>query len=431
MTRFVFGMGIALVNHWQIVKKNYEPAYGVDNNQSKWGSTDEHTNLKCLSPEQMLYFDSPEVLITIGDPYIVELIKCQLNKYGIAYKVLVEEIDKWCTNEPLPNHLSSLASKRKKIILFNTPEHDNIGDHLISLSEINFLKKHFSDYVIYEVTDIEYLWYHKKIRDCISDDDLILITGGGFLGSLWLYNGEENVRNIIKEYSQNRIIILPQTIFFERNARGKSEFEKTCKIYRSHNDLTLCARECTSRSVFSSIVGETDKVKLLPDIALLYKESLANKDRQAKTALVCLRKDKEKILTEDDYKTVIQKLCAHGWQIGETSMHSGEFSGLSGRKTQVDNKLKEIQETNLVITDTLHCMISAAITGTPCIAFDNISKKVSNVYEWIKDLTYMNLCEDISQFDYLMQSIDLDNCKCRLINMEKYEQELAEIIRGK
>ena len=52
-------------------------------------------------------------------------------------------------------------------------------------------------------------------------NDIILITGGGFLGSLWLYNGEENVRNILKEYPDNKVIILPQTIYFEKNKRGE------------------------------------------------------------------------------------------------------------------------------------------------------------------------------------------------------------------
>ena len=30
MARFVFGMGIALINHWKIIKKNFNPDYGID-----------------------------------------------------------------------------------------------------------------------------------------------------------------------------------------------------------------------------------------------------------------------------------------------------------------------------------------------------------------------------------------------------------------
>ena len=169
MTKFVFGMGIALINHWRYIKKYFAPEYVLDNDRNKWG-----------------------------------------------------------TVEPPMSRL------QKKILLFNTPEHDNVGDHLITLSEMDFLKTHFNDYEIYEITDIEYTWYHSAIKSRVGVDDIILITGGGFLGSLWLYNGENNVRRILQEYPCNRIIILPQTIYFEENARGKMELKKTIDIYSQH-----------------------------------------------------------------------------------------------------------------------------------------------------------------------------------------------------
>ena len=39
-------------------------------------------------------------------------------------------------------------------------------------------------------------------------------------------------------------------------------------------------------------------------------------------------------------------------------------------------------------------MIFAYITGTPCYVFDNLSHKVSGVYEWIKDCGYIKYCEN-------------------------------------
>lgn len=52
----------------------------------------------------------------------------------------------------------------------------------------------------------------------------------------------------------------------------------------------------------------------------------------------------------------------------------------------------------MVITDRLHGMIFAAITGTPCIAFDNISKKVSGVYKWIESLEYIKVVNSFEEF---------------------------------
>ena len=97
-----------------------------------------------------------------------------------------------------------------------------------------------------------------------------------------------------------------------------------------------------------------------------------------------MRNDKEKILTSMEQKKIEQELILQNWEIQKTSMHSGEFLGINGRKEQVYNKLAQIQDSGLVVTDTLHCMISAALTGTPCIAFNNLSGKVENVYKWIE-----------------------------------------------
>ncbi len=80
--------------------------------------------------------------------------------------------------------------------------------------------------------------------------------------------------------------------------------------------------------------------------------------------------------------------------------------GINGRKEQVYNKLAQIQDSGLVVTDTLHCMISAALTGTPCIAFNNLSGKVENVYKWIEKMPYIQLCNERTEFEDKVQALD-------------------------
>lgn len=432
MARFVFGMGIALINHWKIIKKNFNPDYGIDNDKSKWGKSDTYTNLTCIAPEKLYGQKDAEALITVGDPYIIEKIKKQLEDMHIPYKVLVQEIDKWTSGEKLPEHLRSMSDNEKKILLFNTPEHDNIGDHLITLAELDFLKKYFKDYKIYEITDIEYSWYHLKIKKNVTINDIILITGGGFLGSLWLYNGEKNVRNILKEYHHNKIVILPQTIYFEENDRGKKELEETKKIYNSYNNLTVCAREKKSYEILSQILKPHIRVELLPDMALFYHVGRVGKKegKREKKAILCLRNDKEKILTSMEQKKIEQELILQNWEIQKTSMHSGEFLGINGRKEQVYNKLAQIQDSGLVVTDTLHCMISAALTGTPCIAFNNLSGKVENVYKWIEKMPYIQLCNERTEFEDKVQALDKKSEICNNVRFKEYEERLEKIIRG-
>lgn len=432
MTRFVFGTGICLINHWKLIEKNFHPDYCLDNDKKKWNTLMQDTGLLCISPQEIIKYDSPEVLITIGDPYIIDQITKQLDELHIPYKKLMDFLESWGEKEELPTHLQALLSKRnkKRIVLFNTPEHDNIGDHLISISEINFLKDRFSEYDIFEITDIEYTWFRKKIKSYIEQEDIILITGGGFLGSLWLYNGEQNVRNILNDYSQNKVIILPQTIYFEDNDRGKKEKAKSLQIYNEHPNLTICVRERKSFNILNDVKNRKYKVELIPDMALFYTPKMEEDNHTEKEALLCLRRDKERILQEEDQKYIKGILIKQGWHLRYTSMHSGVFSGISGRSIEVNKKLQEIHLANLVVTDTLHCMISAVITGTPCVAFDNLSGKVKFVYQWIEKLPYVHLCENISSLEEIIEKIISCKHEYRLETLDKLENRLEEVIRG-
>ena len=134
------------------------------------------------------------------------------------------------------------------------------------------------------------------------------------------------------------------------------------------------------------------------------------------------------MISEQTKEMIYDKLREYGWIINETSMHSGNFNGINGRRNQVEAKLNEIGEAGLVVTDTLHCMVSAAITGTPCIAFDNLSGKVQSVYQWIKNLSYVQICKDVSEFEELLQKIKPD--ATQKINLDCYEDQLESVIRG-
>lgn len=424
MKRAVFGMGIALINHWPIIEEKFGPQFAIDNNPEKWGKRDAYTGLKCLSLNEIEYDEEIEALITVGDPYAIQAISKQLEALHIKHQILIELIDEWYASLSLPRHLDTMQINEKKIILFNTPEHDNIGDHLITLAEMQLLERYFKDYSIYEVTDIEFLKHHLKIRERVGKEDIILITGGGYAGSLWLYNGENNIRKIVSEYPDNRIVVLPQTVYFEENERGNIEYINTQNAYRTHRNLVLCAREKASYDLFVSLKGSDDRVYLMPDMALFYNNTCKT-EKNNQLALICLRKDKESILDSGACNKIIKVVKEKGYEIKTISMHSGVFDGIKGRKNQVAMKLKELAGAQIIVTDTLHCMISSALVGTNCFAFDNLSGKVKNVYHWIENLDYINFCKD---------SIDITEVhgvnKYSIKDLDKYERALVSIIRG-
>ena len=100
----------------------------------------------------------------------------------------------------------------KRIILLNTHVGRNIGDHLISIAETQFFEKMFEDYSLIEVSARLLSRERNYLKQFIKRNDIIAISGGGYMGSLWLGQGEENIRNAIIDDPENEIVVLPQTV---------------------------------------------------------------------------------------------------------------------------------------------------------------------------------------------------------------------------
>lgn len=287
-------------------------------------------------------------------------------------------------------------NNKKRIILIGTPEHGNLGDHLIAKGELEFLQDHFLDYKIIEITGEHFRYQRNKIVNLINNEDIIAITGGGFSGSLWMIE-EELVRDIIKYFSCNKIVIFPSTIYFEDNAFGRREFEKSKKIYGKHKNLSICVRDEKSINIAKQLIGQENSSKIIytPDIALYLNKMQKSINREG--ILFCLREDKEKVLSERDAEEIERCAEDKGISIKKTSTVIPRHVKKESRDKELQALLEEFIKSRLVITDRLHGMILAAITGTPCIAMDNSSGKVKGVYSWIKYLNYITFANNVDE----------------------------------
>ncbi len=291
----------------------------------------------------------------------------------------------------------------KKIILINTPEHTNIGDHLIAEAAKSYLAKYLPNYETLEVTNVRYRENRTEIIENINMNDIILITGGGFFGSLWPYSGE-NIYSIIQNLPNNKIIILPQSMFFEENKKGFEQKRLTFNLLEKHRDLTICFREKVSIERFKDYFGEIIIPHLMPDMALLENYSEVQCKREG--IMLCLRTDRESCLDNKNRKDIEEFFNNSGYSIIHSSMHWKDNISISDRKAVISGKIREIKKAKLVITDTLHCLISCAISGIPCIAINNVTYKVKGVYDaWLKDIRYIKYVDNLDE----IFNIDLDS----------------------
>lgn len=291
-------------------------------------------------------------------------------------------------------------STSRQYLLFGVPNHGNIGDHAILVAEHQFLQdigiKNVFDIPI-EMQDI----LIKTLKKYVNKEDVILITGGGFIGSQWMQ--EENmVRQVLSTFPNNKTIIFPSTIYYKNDEDGKTQLEIDKNIYQKHKKLIICAREEITYNWLKETYPEIQSI-LTPDI-VLYLTNYNSSSQREKEVLLCLRKDTERNIDEDKIKYIENTAMKYG-KVKYTDTVVKRRITEKSREKELKDKLNEFSKAELVITDRLHGMIFAAITETPCIAIGNYNYKVKGVYEWIKSLEYIKFIEEVEQLDERMQEV--------------------------
>jgi exopolysaccharide biosynthesis predicted pyruvyltransferase EpsI len=315
----------------------------------------------------------------------------------------------------------NISDNGTNVFIMGTPLHGNLGDHLIALGEEQLLVERLSDLNIVDIPMPIYANCRKKVMRMIGKNDCVLISGGGWLGSLWMHN-EIYVRNIVRDFHDNLLIIMPQTVYYEDNDQGKNEMEISRNIYKEHKRLHLCLRDEASYnfSISNDLVGDSNRCFLLPDMALGYKtqEDMTH-PLNKNDALVCFRYDREKILSDEDAQAVREYLWSLGLDTTDTTTVYQYGITHRDRQAEVENKIKEYRSAKIVVTDRLHSMVFSAIAGTSCVAFDNKTQKVSGVYRWMKHLSYIKIACNIEEakmaIKYLLDTICLNECRNRSI----------------
>lgn len=322
-----------------------------------------------------------------------------------------------------------LKDRKPAVILFNSPDYANLGDHAIALAEKVFFEKCFPYMQFIEVSCEQYEKENLNIQTAVSKDDIIVISGGGNLGSLWLWI-EDITLHIINTFQNNKIFIFPQTLFFENTKLGKMEKSTFCQVLNNHRHLTLMLRDEESYKTAKEILGTHIKLLLIPDMAFGLKYP-NNVERNG--GLLCLRDDKEKKEYADSRLEQVT---------GESKIEFKEISTIAKAEVYLNNRekllyamLQKISQAQIVLTDRLHCMIFCAITGTPCVVFDNLSGKVFGAYQWIESLKYIvkyDAEEGLEKSICKAMQNGKTNCACKTIDdkfveLEKFMRKELEV----
>lgn len=281
-------------------------------------------------------------------------------------------------------------TRKRRIFLMYTPTYPNMGDHAIMYGEERFFKKYFPNSKLIKVND--FISRSGRIRKAVKREDLIAITGGGFLGDLWI-QAENDFKAMIQSFPNNKVIAMPNTAYYSETENGKKLLEKDRKFYAEHKNVMFFLRDKRSYDLMTELVGG-ERCRYLPDMALMLKPEF---NLERKNILICTRGDHETVHSKEEFEKLKNILEGKGYTVSYTdtvkNVNSKFAKNKKMRERYMEDVLREFASAKLIITERLHGMVLSAITKTPCIAVDNVSKKVSGVYAWIDYLDYIEVTD--------------------------------------
>lgn len=277
-------------------------------------------------------------------------------------------------------------------VLYEVPFYNNVGDLLIWEGENQFLKS-----VKYKMVDCCSIYTYKENKN-LSSDIIILLQGGGNFGDLWRMHQEFRLK-IIQKYPNNKIIIFPQTVYYQNH----DIMLRDAKIMKQHKNLTICARDMVSYNLLKKYFS--NNILLVPDMAFyIPTEQLLSKISHCQTnkTLYLKRNDKEfknrikldfenhpidiydwPCMTHNDIIQILLKILLR-LKLYKLSLWYAQYIY---KKFLINNSIKFVSKYKEIYTTRLHTSILCTLLEKQHHILDNSYGKNKNFYyTWLKDL---------------------------------------------
>lgn len=278
-------------------------------------------------------------------------------------------------------------------VLLDVPYYSNIGDTLIWEGTRQFLKN--KPYKCLYTASVETY----KFRP-LPPETIILMQGGGNFGDLWRRHQDLRL-SVIKSYPNNKIIILPQSIFY----KDANIFKEDARIINLHKNLHVCVRDNQSYELVKNEF--TCNIHLVPDMAFCIPKTLLAKHSKRESNRVLFLKRDDVELCKYDYLSYIADnkkfVDIHDWPTRERYYKTQKYLDklLFHRKRlkripdiyaewifrpfMVRKGIEFISRYKKVYTTRLHVAILSILLNKEVVWFDNSYGKNKSLFEtWLK-----------------------------------------------
>lgn len=325
-----------------------------------------------------------------------------------------------------------LLKKTKRIFLFGTPFHSNMGDQAQTMCSIKWFQKNYPEYQIYTfdtkfVSSKNYRVLRMIKKSCKGDFKLFLHSG---YHTTDLYLLEDNMqREVVRLFEDKCIVMLPQTILYQ----NKEEEEKAAKIYNNHKNLIMLCRDDFSYSTAQEIFSKVKLYKYPDIVTTLIGTKTFQEERNG--ILLCMRNDKEAFYSKEQIERLRKNLEGIDTvEITDTTIKEAPKYIEQNREKILNTIFKKYAKYKVIITDRYHGTIFSLIANTPVLVLSSTDHKLSSGVKWFPEQfkDYVCYVENIEQVKGKVEDIYQKEYKYQLppyFNTEYYDK-LKKIIEG-
>jgi pyruvyl transferase EpsO len=307
--------------------------------------------------------------------------------------------------------LDPLIPTGASICLLDYPNNSNVGDSLIWLGEIAYLRRR--SVATRYVCDVDN-YDPTRIKKALPHQPVILMHGGGNFGTLWPELQALRLQ-VLRDFPDVPVIQMPQSLHFDNEAA----LAETAAAIRAHRNYTLLVRDQASYDM--AVKHFECTVKLCPDMAFFI-GPLEDHRKAPYDRFILGRTDHEKksnwlaplAQMQTQLKLRVSDWLNLGWR-ESIYLRLEKYTAGIRRAIDKDNLLlltlwdavsaarmlrgaELLTSGRVVIADRLHVHILSILLDKPHVLIDNSYRKLGNLHDaWTKGFTGVKFVETLAE----------------------------------
>lgn len=332
----------------------------------------------------------------------------KIRKYfGFIYSKALAKYKERKYKEFVNNDITRLTPpiSQQRIYYLGITEHPNLGDMGQHYCILNWISKNFPDSELLSFKSSTvvnpFVDFPSKLKTIYRPNDIIIFQSGYCTQDL---GGDHELmhRMIIDKIPYAKILMMPQTIFFQHEKNKK----RTSKSYNQATNMLFLARDTVSYNMAKEMFPNIE-VQAFPDIVttLIGKYTFEN---ERKGVCFCLRDDSEKFYSDKELQNLKKQIEEiEPITTTDTTISTSEEKIRKNLQHYIEKQIIFFSKYKIVITDRYHGTIFSLAAGTPVIIIKTNDHKVITGANWFKGVydDYVYVASDLKEAYKLYEQI--------------------------